>query len=593
MKKIGDVTNTADKNGEFTNGNISTGTPPTILEGPWLTAVQREILNVLVKAGVVQDPNKDNQLAMSIEKIAKSSVPKLVHETGSSENAIMSQKAVTDAISDSQVNVPDASTQVKGKVKLTGVTGESEELVMHQKAASDLFDGQQNNITEIKSLFPQAIHSFSGERVVVEVKEANALQGKGEIYSYRKTKSGWWLQEAIVTGQYSGGASLPSKNCPAWRLGTLKIAPHILTLKQTAVAKSDGVFTYDFTPSQFSSGDKKDTVRFYQMRGGEEEFVEFETTTTEKEISILFAGTLDTPNDLKVEIYVDSTLLSTERLNTVGEFPAPNLTAYISCVKNPRPGTKLRVRVTKEKDVNRRWAYIAGINANFDNHVADDIDKIYTSTYTSKAVRTTQSGAMCYVFYEKGAGKFGGESHGGETPISQKFIIDAKDRTLKNGEIFSCESLRIVQETIIDYENGHKIDCFTEHRFNGDGTHEFTGSFVPTANFQAAYAYCPMFTVDFSHFKKIRTPEYYDIKSYPEGSNIQIEYPINNYEIQSADDFYTAGIVWSTSLKNVDSSRVAIKPYPTDSSTKLYAGLSTGKTITLEKFTCHQLRYYY
>ncbi|MBO1916073.1 hypothetical protein J4727_07290 [Providencia rettgeri] len=51
-------------------------------------------------------------------KIAKSSVPKLVHETGSSENEIMSQKAVTDAISDSQVNVPDASTQVKGKLNL-------------------------------------------------------------------------------------------------------------------------------------------------------------------------------------------------------------------------------------------------------------------------------------------------------------------------------------------------------------------------------------------------------------------------------------------------------------------------------------------
>ncbi|MBG5894875.1 hypothetical protein I5E17_20920, partial [Providencia rettgeri] len=286
----------------------------------------------------------------------------------------------------------------------------------------------RSEVRTISSSFPQTVRSFSKERMIVKVVESNSSQGKGEIISYRKTSSGWWIKEKIVTGQYSGGASLPSKNCPAWRLGTLKIAPHILTLKQTAVAKSDGVFTYDFTPSQFSSGDKKDTVRFYQMRGGEEEFVEFETTTTEKEISILFAGTLNTPNDLKVEIYVDSTLLSTERLNTVGEFPAPNLTAYISCVKNPRPGTKLRVRVTKEKDVNRRWAYIAGINANFDNHVADDIDKIYTSTYTSKAVRTTQSGAMCYVFYEKGAGKFGGESHGGETPISQKFIIDAKDR---------------------------------------------------------------------------------------------------------------------------------------------------------------------
>lgn len=148
MKKIGDVTNTADKNGEFTNGNIATGTPPTILEGPWLTAIQREILNVLVKAGIVQDPNKDNQLALSIEKIAKSSVPELVQETGDAEDAIMSQKAVTSAISDSQVNVPDASTSVKGKVQLTETLGKSKTLVPNQATAAALGFGTVGNFED-------------------------------------------------------------------------------------------------------------------------------------------------------------------------------------------------------------------------------------------------------------------------------------------------------------------------------------------------------------------------------------------------------------------------------------------------------------
>ncbi|MGV2936943.1 hypothetical protein ACIPUA_18240 [Providencia sp. AGC89] len=149
MKKIGDVTNTADKNGEFTNGNISTGTPPTILEGPWLTAIQREILNVLVKAGVVQDPNKDNQLALSIEKIAKSSVPKLVQKTGSSEDEVMSQKAVTEAISDSQVNVPDATTEVKGKTKLSNAVGDSESEAITPLAGKEIALGKYNSILPV------------------------------------------------------------------------------------------------------------------------------------------------------------------------------------------------------------------------------------------------------------------------------------------------------------------------------------------------------------------------------------------------------------------------------------------------------------
>ncbi len=46
MKKIGDVTSTADKNGEWTNGNVAAGIAPTILEAGWLNSVQREILGV-------------------------------------------------------------------------------------------------------------------------------------------------------------------------------------------------------------------------------------------------------------------------------------------------------------------------------------------------------------------------------------------------------------------------------------------------------------------------------------------------------------------------------------------------------------------
>lgn len=72
MKKIGDITNTADKNGEFTDGNVAAGTPPTQLMGAWFNSVQREILNVLVKAGVPQSATKEDQLAEAITKMIAS-----------------------------------------------------------------------------------------------------------------------------------------------------------------------------------------------------------------------------------------------------------------------------------------------------------------------------------------------------------------------------------------------------------------------------------------------------------------------------------------------------------------------------------------
>ncbi|WP_273803685.1 pyocin knob domain-containing protein [Providencia rettgeri] len=69
MKKIGDITITADNNGEFTDGNVAAGTPPTQLMAAWFNSVQREILNVLTMAGIPQSATKEDQLAEAITKI--------------------------------------------------------------------------------------------------------------------------------------------------------------------------------------------------------------------------------------------------------------------------------------------------------------------------------------------------------------------------------------------------------------------------------------------------------------------------------------------------------------------------------------------
>lgn len=117
MKKIGDVTSTADKNGEWTNGSVAAGIAPTILEAGWLNSVQREILGVLIEAGIAQDKNNDNQLKDAIKKIIsggnyatktevglKLDKTAVVQGTGSSTTNVMNQKSVTDELKNKASN---------------------------------------------------------------------------------------------------------------------------------------------------------------------------------------------------------------------------------------------------------------------------------------------------------------------------------------------------------------------------------------------------------------------------------------------------------------------------------------------------------
>ncbi len=66
MQKIGNITSTADANGEWTNGNVASGVSPTTIEAKWLNTIQRELLNILTVAGVSLDPLNDNQVMAAL-----------------------------------------------------------------------------------------------------------------------------------------------------------------------------------------------------------------------------------------------------------------------------------------------------------------------------------------------------------------------------------------------------------------------------------------------------------------------------------------------------------------------------------------------
>ncbi|NCG50175.1 phage tail protein [Serratia fonticola] len=68
MRKISSVTDTADANGEFTEGNVAQGVSPTILKADIFNTWQRELVNVVEKAGIELDPNDDGQVFKAINK---------------------------------------------------------------------------------------------------------------------------------------------------------------------------------------------------------------------------------------------------------------------------------------------------------------------------------------------------------------------------------------------------------------------------------------------------------------------------------------------------------------------------------------------
>lgn len=62
MQKIGDITNTATPEGEFTDGSVAGGVSPTLLPAEWFNTIQRELCNLITKNGGVLDPDNDQQI---------------------------------------------------------------------------------------------------------------------------------------------------------------------------------------------------------------------------------------------------------------------------------------------------------------------------------------------------------------------------------------------------------------------------------------------------------------------------------------------------------------------------------------------------
>ncbi|QNO00917.1 tail protein [Serratia phage vB_SspM_BZS1] len=85
MQKVGNTTDTADSNGEYTNGNVAQGIPPTIINAEMLNTFQREMVNVVEGSGITLDPSDNGQLLKGIKKTIKDEMIASLNSSGFQE----------------------------------------------------------------------------------------------------------------------------------------------------------------------------------------------------------------------------------------------------------------------------------------------------------------------------------------------------------------------------------------------------------------------------------------------------------------------------------------------------------------------------
>lgn len=79
MQLIGNITPTATADGHFTNGAVTTGISPTILDAAWFNTVQDELANLVTGTGLKLDPTNNAQVIAAITLLLKQSPGRILN----------------------------------------------------------------------------------------------------------------------------------------------------------------------------------------------------------------------------------------------------------------------------------------------------------------------------------------------------------------------------------------------------------------------------------------------------------------------------------------------------------------------------------
>lgn len=206
MKKIGDITATADQNGEFTNGNVAAGVPPTLLESGWFNSVQREIINVLVAAGVPQNKDKDDQLSEAIKKLAKAAAPDVSDATTDKKGIVQ----LDSTISDSDTKVPPSKlikAALADKPSTASMTLELNKKV-NKSDVSDQLGNDKSKVPSLDLLTTELGKKAAAGSSYSKAESDNKYQPKGN-YALKSDLDAYQKKTLLVSGIkeiYNGAA---------------------------------------------------------------------------------------------------------------------------------------------------------------------------------------------------------------------------------------------------------------------------------------------------------------------------------------------------------------------------------------------------
>jgi hypothetical protein len=145
MQKIGDIPNTrADSNGEFTDGNVAGGVPPTILPAEWFNTIQRELMNILVAAEIEADSDAFDQVLLSIQKLVSEGIPEL-KDASLTQKGIVKLSSATDSTSETLAATSKAvKDALDASLPIGGTAASATKLATARKIGGVDFDGTKD-----------------------------------------------------------------------------------------------------------------------------------------------------------------------------------------------------------------------------------------------------------------------------------------------------------------------------------------------------------------------------------------------------------------------------------------------------------------
>ncbi|WP_145567194.1 phage tail protein [Yersinia aleksiciae] len=145
MQKIGDIPNTrADINGEFTDGNVAGGVPPTILPAEWFNTIQRELMSILSAAEIEADSDSFNQVLLSIQKLVSEGIPDL-KDASLTQKGIVQLSNAANSTSETLAATPKAvKAALDASLPVGGTAASATKLATARKIGGVDFDGTKD-----------------------------------------------------------------------------------------------------------------------------------------------------------------------------------------------------------------------------------------------------------------------------------------------------------------------------------------------------------------------------------------------------------------------------------------------------------------